>query len=148
MEALAQDTLEGVALAGEALTESADPWAALAAFARLIVAAQLSDAAAAPVMSALTDQRPETRALKCRIDAVWDALLDACFDAGLIRERLTHSDMTPLICAVTYAARVQAESDPVVESSRAERYVTVFLDGLRNTGSAGERSPEGEPATA
>jgi AcrR family transcriptional regulator len=130
LETIATPCLEALTGRGEQALDEPDAWQALRDFLRHTVAAQVTDAALAPVAAAATDALPRTTELKRTLRSVGTTLFDRAQAAGAVRPGVTAADLVPLMCGVAFAATVHSDTDRV---TTAHRYLDTLLDGLHQS---------------
>ena len=131
LRAVALDTLAQVTQEAElALTEEAEPFAALARYMQRVVALRVG-----AVMPALVGALPphETAIFDARDAAVMpvQALIDAAQAAGTLRADVDFSDIGLLTARLSQP--LPGPFPRAVADALAQRHLTILLDGLRST---------------
>ena len=134
METLAGPGLE--ALERHATRALADPdaWSALRDFLYAAIDAQMTDASLARVVASPEHALPPTTRLMRHLNELFGRIVDRARAAGVLNPAVTAADMAPLMCGVTFAARVHSAGRAEARAATARRYLGVLLDGLRAAG--------------
>lgn len=131
LETVAAPGLESLSRRAErALTED-DTWSALCDFLRTAVDAQMTDASLPPVLAAAQCALPSSEELRHRLVAQFSALLGRARAAGTVDPAVTAADIAPLMCGVTFAARVHPGEGAEERAATARRYLDLLLRGIR-----------------
>ena len=131
LETIAAPGLEALAAHNEQALADSDPWVAFQDFLLAATYAQITDASISAVMAAPRNALPSTAELKQRLFALFALLLARVHAVGAVDPGVTEADLAPLMCGVTFAARVHPADSIEDRAATARRYLLILLQGLR-----------------
>jgi AcrR family transcriptional regulator len=134
LETIATPGLESLSRRAERALAEDDTWSALCDFLRTAIDAQMTDAALPPVLAAPQCALPYSEELRQRLTAQFSALLGRAQAAGVADPAVTPGDIAPLMCGVTFAARVHPAATVAQRAATARRYLDLLLKGIRVVG--------------
>jgi AcrR family transcriptional regulator len=132
VEAVYQDDVEELVRAAEQATEELEPWAAVEAFFEAFLRYAKTKQALLNELRQAFEKNPELRsAMRERIDAAFDLVVERAKEAGVIREDVRGSDLTQLVSPICTNASIPDD--------QMRRLIKMILDGLAAPASAGTR---------
>lgn len=133
LETVATPGLESLSRHAERALAEDDTWAALCDFLRAAIDAQMTDASLPPVLAAPRSALPYSDELKQRLTSLFSDLLERAQAAGTADPAVTPADIAPLMCGVTFAARVHPAASVPDRAATARRYLDLLLRGIRTS---------------
>ncbi|WP_326560133.1 TetR/AcrR family transcriptional regulator [Micromonospora sp. NBC_01796] len=131
VETVATPGLESLEQHAEQALAGDDAWLALRDFLYAAIDAQMTDASLAPVFAAPQHALTRTAELMRHLNELFAGILDRARAAGVVNPSVTPADVGPLMCGLTFAARVRSAAGDHAPAVIARRYLDVLLEGLR-----------------
>jgi len=128
LAAIVIDRIGTLVAAGRRLLDGADPGAALLEF--LTIAARQRQQLDLSFLQEAGELSDEVTTARSRLFQTIDQLVDRARDHGAIRDDVTGTDVTLLMCAPNYVASYAPDASPDLW----QRYLAIIFDGLRRQG--------------
>lgn len=128
ISALVRSHVEELDAIGQALVASTDPGMALVEF--LAAAAERQQERDLSFLLPASEADPEIAALRERLFATIEVLVERAQDAGVVRSDVTGLDVVLLMCAPNHVVGYLQDAPPGLW----RRYLAIIIDGLRPEG--------------